>query len=97
MMAFKVTPPLVEVEGAEEDGGIAKVAGSVGFIRGHFGRSWASLYRTEPTLVVPMVVKKGEEGMGINKCLRIHVIVEGKMSLSRVAVSKYTSRIDVMK
>ena len=96
-MAFKATPPPAEVEGAEEDDGIAKAAGSVGSICGHFGRSWASLCFTEPTLMVPMVVKKGEEGMGINKCLKIHVTAEGKMSLSRVAVSKYTSRIDVIK
>ena len=34
---------------------------------------------------------------GMKKCQKIHVIVEGKMSLSRIAVSKYTSRIDVMR
>ena len=34
---------------------------------------------------------------GMEKCWRIHVIAEEKMSLSCVAVSKYTSRIGVMK
>ena len=41
-----------------------------------------------------MIEKWSEEGKGIGKWHRIHVIVEGKMSLSRVAVSLYTSKIE---
>ena len=38
-----------------------------------------------------------EEGKGIEKWHRIRVIAEGKMSLSRVAISLYTSKIERMK
>ena len=38
-----------------------------------------------------------EEGKGIEKWHRICMIAEGKMSLSRVAVSLYTSKIERMK
>ena len=41
--------------------------------------------------------ERKERGMRMSKSWRIHVIVKGKMSLSRVAVSWYTSIIDVMK
>ena len=38
-----------------------------------------------------------EEGKGTEKWHRIRVIAEGKMSLSRVAISLYTSKIERMK
>ena len=47
MMASRVTPAAeeegAEVEGVEEEGGIAKAVGSVVSTRGHFGQSWALL------------------------------------------------------
>ena len=63
-MASRVTPPAAEVEGAKEEGGTAEVAGFVVSTRGCFGQSWTSLHRIEPALMAPMVVKKGELGMG---------------------------------
>ena len=38
-----------------------------------------------------------EEGKGTEKWHRIRMIAEGKMSLSRVAISLYTSKIERMK
>ena len=38
-----------------------------------------------------------EEGKGAEKWHRIRVIAEGKMSLSRVAISLYTSKIERIK
>ena len=70
-MASRVTPVEeeegAEVEGVEEEGGIAKAVGSVVSTRGHFGWSWASLRRTEPTHMTPMMVKRGERGIGMEK------------------------------
>ena len=69
MMALRVTPAAekegAEVEEAEEEGGIAEVVGSFVSTHCHFSRSWAWLCRTKPVLMAPMVVKKGEEGMGM--------------------------------
>ena len=44
-----------------------------------------------------MTEKWLEEGKGIEKWHRIHVIAKGKMSLSWVAVSLYTSKIEKIK
>ena len=44
-----------------------------------------------------MIGKLSEEGKGTEKWHRIRVIAEGKMSLSRVVVSLYTSKIERMK
>ena len=44
-----------------------------------------------------MIEKWSEEGKGTEKWHRIRVIVEEKMSLSRVAVSLNTSKIERMK
>ena len=44
-----------------------------------------------------MTEKWSEEGKGTEKCHRIHMIAEGKMSLSRVAESLYTSKIERIK
>ena len=62
MMALRVTPLAAEVEGAEEEGGTTKIAGSVVSTYGHFGRSRASLRRTKPAYMEPMMVKRGERG-----------------------------------
>ena len=60
-MAFRVTLAAeeegAEVEGAEKEGRTVVAAGSSVSTCGHFGRSWASLCRTEPGLIAPMVVK----------------------------------------
>ena len=53
-MALKVTPPAEE--GAEVEGMVA-VGGSVLSVRGRFDQSWASLCRTEATLMAPITVK----------------------------------------
>ena len=64
MMASRVTSAVkeegAEVEGAEEEGGTTEVAGSVVSTCGHFNQSWVSLRRTEPALMTPMMVKRGE-------------------------------------
>ena len=69
MMALRVTPVAekeeVEVEGAEEECGIAKVTRSFVSTHGRFSRSWALLCPTKPVLMALMVVKKREEGMGM--------------------------------
>ena len=44
-----------------------------------------------------MTEKWSEEGKGIEKWHRIRVIAKGKISLSQVAVSLYTSKIERMK
>ena len=44
-----------------------------------------------------MTRKCSKEGKGTEKWHRIRMIAEGKMSLSRVAVSLYTSKIERMK
>ena len=44
-----------------------------------------------------MTEKWSEEGKGIEKWHRIHVVAEGKVSLSQVAVSLYTSKIEKIK
>ena len=49
----------VEVERAKEEGGTVEAAGSFVSTCGCFGRSWVSLRWIEPTLMVPIVMKKG--------------------------------------
>ena len=44
-----------------------------------------------------MIEKWSEEGKGTEKWHRIRVVAKGKMSLSRVAISLYTSKIERMK
>ena len=44
-----------------------------------------------------MTEKWSEEGKGTKKWQKIRVIAEGKMSLSRVAISLYTSKIERIK
>ena len=58
-MASRVTQTAeeegVEVGGVEEEGG-------------RFSRSWASLHRIELAHIAPMMVKRGERGIGMEKC-----------------------------
>ena len=86
VMASRVTPPLVEIEGAEKGGGTTETAGSSVSTRGRFNQSWTLPHQTKSALMAPIVVKKGESGMGIWKCQRICMIAEGKMSLLQVTV-----------
>ena len=71
MMASKVTPATEkegeEVEDVEEEGAIGATGSSIS-TRGSFDQSWVSLCRIEPVLMAPMVVKKGKEGIGMEKC-----------------------------
>ena len=86
MTASRVTPPLEE-EGAEVEGA-ERVGRSVISVRGRFGRSWTLLRRTGIAFMTPMTKKRrGESGILTKKCQGICVIAEGKISLSRVAVS----------
>jgi len=62
-MASRVTPPVVEVEVAEEEGTV-EVVGLVASTRGHFSRSWALLRQIELAL------------MGMERWRRIHVIAK---------------------
>ena len=59
--------------------------------------SCASLRLTIPASIAPMTGKGSEEGKGTSKWRKSLVIAEGKMSLSRVAESLYTSMIERMK
>ena len=72
MMASRMTPAAKEegakVEGAEEEGGTKEAAGLIISTHGHFGQSWASLRQTEPMHMAPTMVKKGEKGIGMEKC-----------------------------
>ena len=53
--------------------------------------NYASLRLTIAASMAHMTEKLVEEGKGTEKLCKIHVIAEGKMSLSRVAVSLNTS------
>ena len=56
-----------------------------------------SLYLTIAASMAHMTEKWLEEGKGTEKWHKIRVIAEGKMNLSRVAVSLYTSIIERIK
>ena len=57
----------------------------------------ASLHLTVEASMAHMTEKWSEEGKGTEKWHKIHVIAEGKMSLSWVALSLYTSIIERIK
>ena len=71
-MASRVTPAAeeeeAEVEGAEEEGGTVEAVGSSVSTLGRFDRSWASLRQTKPSLMASIMVKRGERGIGMEKC-----------------------------
>ena len=76
-------------DGAEREGGAAK--------SDCHDLNYASLRLTVAASMVHMTEKWSEEGKGTEKWHRIRVIAEGKMSLSRVAISLYTSKIERIK
>ena len=76
-------------DGAEWEGGAAK--------SDSHDLNYASLRLTVAASMVHMTEKWSEEGKGTKKWHRIRVIAEGKMSLSRVAISLYTSKIERIK
>ena len=87
MMSSRVTPLIkekgVDVDGAIEVGGIA--------ILDHLERSYTSLRLMVAAPMAHMTWKWSETRKVTEKWRRILVIAEGKMSLSRVTVSLYTS------
>ena len=89
MMASRVTPP-AEDKGAEVDGAV-EAGGVAVSIRGRLGLSCASLCQTIATFMALITRKETE------KWCRSLVIVEGKLSLSRVVISLYTSMRDRIK
>ena len=72
-----------ERDGAEPEGGVAKSI--------CLDLNCTSLCLKVVASMAHMTEKWSEEGKGIEKWHKIYVIVEGKTSLSRVAISLYTS------
>ena len=72
------------MDGADRDGGKRK-GGAVEF--DCHDLNCALLHLTVAASMVHMIKKWLEEGKGTEKWHKIHVIIEGKMSLLRVAVS----------
>ena len=81
-MSSSVTP-LIEEEGADVDG--AKGVGGAA-VPDCLDQN-SSLRLTVAASMVRMIEKWLEEGKGTEKWHKIQVIIEGKMSLSRVVVS----------
>ena len=90
MIALRVTFPVeeerAEVDGAEGVGGAADLD--------HLVHSYISLRLTIAAFMAHMTWKWLDTGKGIGKWLRILMIAEGKMSLSRVSISLYTSMME---
>ena len=93
MIALRVTPP-VEEEGAEVDG-VEGVGGATNPDR--LEHSCALLRLIVAVLMAHITWKWSEMGKGTEKWCKILMIAEGKMSLSRVTVSLYTSMVEKMK
>ena len=93
MITSRVTPP-VEEERAEVDGvdGVGGVADP-----NHLERSCVSLRLMVAASMVHITWKWSEMGKGTEKWRKILMIAEGKMSLSWVIVSLYTSRMERIK
>ena len=98
MMSPRVTSP-EEEEGADVDGakqdGVEQEEGAVE--SNCRDLNCASLHLTIAASMAHMTEKWSEEGKGTEKWHRIRLIAEGKMSLLRVAVSLYTSKIEKIK
>ena len=93
MIASRVTPP-VEEEGAKVDeaegmGGAANPD--------RFEHSYVSLCLTVVASMTHITWKWPKMGKGTEKWRKILVIAEGKMNLSRVAISLYTYMMEKMK
>ena len=97
-MSSKVTL-LIEEEGADVDGAdqdrAEREGGAVEFDCRDL--NCASLRLTVATSMAHMIEKWLEEGKGTEKWHKIRVIAEGKMSLSWVAISLNTSKIERIK
>ena len=83
---------LVEEEGADVDGDRDGVAES-----NCYDLNYALLRLTVAGSMAHMTEKWSEEGKGTEKWHKMQVIAKGKMSLSRVAISLYTSIIERIK
>ena len=70
-------------DGAEQEGGAAESI--------YHDLHYASLCLTVAASMAHMIEKWLEEGKGTEKWHKIRMIAEGKMTLSRIAVSLYTS------
>ena len=93
MIASRVKP-LAKVEGAKVDGaeGVEGVADL-----DRLERNYASLRLTVAASIAPITCKWSDKGKAIEKWRKILVIAKGKMSLSQVVESLYTSMIERMK
>ena len=78
----------VDVDGADRDGA-EQEGGAAEFI--YHDLNYASLRLTVAASMAHMIEKWLEEGKGTEKWHKIRMIAEGKISLSRIAVSLYTS------
>ena len=76
-------------DGAEREGGAAKFDCR--------DLNYISLRLTVATFMAHMIEKWSKERKRTEKWHKIHVIAEGKMSLSRIVVSLYTSIIERIK
>ena len=98
MMSSRVTP-LIEVEGADVDGanrdGAEREEGATE--SNCRDLNYASLRLTVAASMTHMTEKWSEEEKRTKKWHKIHVIDEGKMTLSQVAISLYTSIIERIK
>ena len=92
MMSFNETL-FEEEEGADVDGadraGFEREEGATKFVCRDL--NYASLHLTVAVSMAHMTEKWSEEGKGTEKWCKIRVIAKRKISLSRVAVSLYTS------
>ena len=83
-----------DVDGADQDGAEREGEAAESNCR---DLNCASLCLTVATSMAHITEKWSEKGKGTEKWHRIHVTAKGKMSLSRVAVSLYTSKIERIK
>ena len=92
-MSSRVTL-LMEEEGTNVDGA-ERVGGASNPDR--LNRNYASLCLTVVASITPITDKWLDKGKGVEKWCKILMIAEGKMSLSQVAKSLYSSIIERIK
>ena len=93
MIASRVAP-FTEVEGAEVDG-VEGVGGAA--VLNRLDQNCASLRLIVAASIAHITLKWSDMGKGTEKWCKILLIAQGKMSLSQVAESLYTSRIERIK
>ena len=93
MIASRVAP-FTEVEGAEVDG-VEGVGGAA--VPNRLDQNCASLHLIVAASIAHITLKWSDTGKGTKKWCKILLIAQGKMSLSQVAESLYTSRIERIK